>query len=201
AALNIVLDPLLILGIGGFPRLELQGAAIATVIARATTLVAALFVLHFKERMLYLKIPSAQDTFWCWKDILYVGLPAAGSNMINPISIGVITSLLAGFGAEAVAAFGVASRIESLAMIALIALSASMAPFVGQNWGAKKYARVGKALQLSFVFCVIWGLIGAAILAVSAPTLVAFFNQNPDVVRIASQYLWIVQMLPAMLPL
>lgn len=192
AALNIVLDPLLILGIGGFPRLELQGAAIATVIARATTLVAALFVLHFKERMLYLKIPSAQDTLWCWKDILYVGLPAAGSNMINPISIGVVTSMLAGFGAEAVAAFGVASRIESLAMIALIALSASMAPFVGQNWGAKKYARVGKALQLSFIFCVIWGLIGAAILAVSAPTLVAFFNQNPDVVRIASQYLWIV---------
>ncbi|MEM7716405.1 MAG: MATE family efflux transporter [Cyanobacteria bacterium P01_A01_bin.68] len=192
AALNIVLDPLLILGIGGFPRLELQGAAIATVIARATTLIAALFVLHFKERMLYLKIPSAQDTFWCWKDILYVGLPAAGSNMINPISIGVVTSLLAGFGAEAVAAFGVASRIESLAMIALIALSASMAPFVGQNWGAKKYARVGKALQLSFLFCIIWGLIGAAILAVSAPTLVNFFNQNPDVVRIASQYLWIV---------
>ncbi|BAY82427.1 MATE efflux family protein [Calothrix parasitica NIES-267] len=192
AALNIVLDPLLILGIGGFPRLELQGAAIATVIARATTLIAALFVLHFKERMLYLKIPSAQDTLWCWKDILYVGLPAAGSNMINPISIGVVTSLLAGFGVEAVAAFGVASRIESLAMIAMIALSASMAPFVGQNWGAKKYARVGKALQLSFLFCVIWGLTGAAILAVSAPTLVAFFNQNPDVVRIASQYLWIV---------
>ena len=192
AALNIVLDPLLILGIGGFPRLELQGAAIATVIARATTLVAALFVLHFKERMLYLKIPSAQDTLWCWKDILYVGLPAAGSNMINPISIGVVTSLLAGFGVEAVAAFGVASRIESLAMIAMIALSASMAPFVGQNWGAKKYARVGKALQLSFLFCLIWGLIGAAILAVSAPTLVNFFNQNPDVVRIASQYLWIV---------
>ena len=192
AALNIVLDPLLILGIGGFPRLELQGAAIATVIARATTLIAALFVLHFKERMLYLKIPSAQDTLWCWKDILYVGLPAAGSNMINPISIGVVTSLLAGFGSEAVAAFGVASRIESLAMIALIALAASMAPFVGQNWGAKKYARVGKALQLGSVFCIVWGLIGAAILAVSAPTLVNFFNQNPDVVRIASQYLRIV---------
>ncbi len=192
AAVNIALDPLLILGIGVFPRMELQGAALATVISRGTTLIAALFVLHFKEKMLYLKLPTIKDTLWCWKDILYVGLPAAASNMINPISIGVITSLLAGFGAEAVAAFGVASRLESFALIAVMALSASIAPFVGQNWGAKKYARVGKALQLSFVFCLFWGLMAAAVLAVTAPTLIAFFNPNPDIVAIASQYLWIV---------
>ncbi|MGB3639205.1 MAG: MATE family efflux transporter [Rivularia sp. (in: cyanobacteria)] len=192
AAVNIALDPLLILGIGVFPRMELQGAALATVVSRGTTLIAALFVLHFKEKMLYLKLPTIQDTLWCWKDILYVGLPAAASTMINPISIGVITSLLAGFGAEAVAAFGVASRIESFALIAVMALSSSIAPFVGQNWGAKKYARVGKALQLSFVFCLFWGLMAAAVLAVTAPTLIAFFNPNPDIVAIASQYLWIV---------
>ena len=192
AAVNIALDPLLILGIGVFPRMELQGAALATVISRGTTLIAALFVLHFKEKMLYLKLPTIKDTLWCWKDILYVGLPAAASSMINPISIGVITSLLATFGAEAVAAFGVASRIESFALIAVLALSASIAPFVGQNWGAKKYARVGKALQLSFLFCLFWGLMAAAVLAVTAPTLVAFFNQNPDIVAIASRYLWIV---------
>ncbi|MEM9926429.1 MAG: MATE family efflux transporter [Cyanobacteria bacterium P01_D01_bin.50] len=192
AGINIVLDPLLILGIGGFPRMELQGAALATVISRVVTLIAALFVLHFKERMLYLKLPSIQDTLWCWKDILYVGLPAAGSSMINPISIGIITSLLASFGAEAVAAFGVASRLESFALIAMVALSASIAPFVGQNWGAKKYARVGKALQISFLFCLFWGLMVAAILAVNAPSLVAFFNKNPDIVAIASRYLWIV---------
>lgn len=192
AAVNIALDPLLILGIGVFPRMELQGAALATVISRGTTLIAALVVLHFKEKMLYLKLPTIKDTLWCWKDILYVGLPAAASSMINPISIGVITSLLAGFGAEAVAAFGVASRIESFALIAVMALSSSIAPFVGQNWGAKKYARVGKALQLSFVFCLFWGLMATAVLAVTAPTLVAFFNPNPDIVAIASQYLWIV---------
>ena len=51
---------------------------------------------------------------------------------------------------------------------------------------------VGKALQLSFLFCLFWGLMMAAILAVAAPTLVAFFNPNPDIVAIASQYLWIV---------
>ena len=192
AGVNIALDPILILGLAGFPRLELQGAALATVIARAISLVAALLVLHFKERMLYLKPPSLQETLWCWKDILYVGLPAACSSMINPISIGVITSLLATFGAASVAAFGVASRIESFVLIALVALSASIGPFVGQNWGAKKYTRVRKALQLSFIFCIAWGGLIALTLVPSAPWLASLFNDNPDVIEIAARYLWMV---------
>ncbi len=192
AVVNIALDPILILGLAGFPRLELQGAAIATVISRAITLIAALLVLHFKERMIYLKIPSFQETLWCWKDILYVGLPAACTSMINPISIGVITSLLATFGAVSVAAFGVASRIESFVLIALAALSASIGPFVGQNWGAKKYTRVIKALQLSFIFCIAWGGIITLILFLLAPWFASLFNKNPEVIKIAAQYLWIV---------
>ncbi|MEM7555160.1 MAG: MATE family efflux transporter [Cyanobacteria bacterium P01_A01_bin.84] len=192
SVINIVLDPILILGLWGFPRLELQGAAIATVISRATTLVAALLVLHFKEKMLSLKVPSIQETLWCWKDILHVGLPAAATSMITPISIGIITSLLATFGAKTVAAFGVASRIESLGLIALVALSASIAPFVGQNWGANKYSRVRRAMQLSFIFSLLWGAIVAVILATSAQWLVSLFNKNPQVIEIAVRYLWIV---------
>ncbi|MDJ0615547.1 MAG: MATE family efflux transporter [Calothrix sp. MO_192.B10] len=192
AGINIVLDPLLILGWAGFPQLGIQGAAWATLISRATTLVASLLVLHFQERMLYLKLPSFQETLWCWKDILYVGLPAAGTSMINPISIGIITSLLASFGAESVAAFGIASRIESFFLITLTALSVSIAPFVGQNWGAKQYARVGKALRLSFLFSLCWGVAVALILVPTASLLVAQFNTDVNVVSIATLYLWIV---------
>ena len=192
AVVNIALDPVLILGLAGFPRLELQGAALATVISRATSLVAALLVLYFKERMISLRLPSLQETLWCWKDILYVGLPAAATSMINPISIGVVTSLLATFGATSVAAFGVASRIESFVLIALVALSSSIGPFVGQNWGAKKYTRVRKALQLGFICCMVWGVLMALILVPLAPWLVSLFNNNPDIIEIAVRYLWIV---------
>ncbi|NEO38475.1 MAG: hypothetical protein F6J90_19905 [Moorea sp. SIOASIH] len=72
-----------------------------------------------------------------------------------PISIGVITGLLASYGTIAVAGFGIASRVESFSQIVLIALSASIGPFVGQNWGAKKYLRVHQALRLSFLFCLL----------------------------------------------
>ncbi|MEO1620004.1 MAG: MATE family efflux transporter [Cyanobacteria bacterium J06632_3] len=192
AGFNILLDPLLIFGLAGFPELGLVGAAWATVASRAITLIAAMLVLKFKENMLSSHFPDLQETFWCWRDVLTVGLPAAGSNMINPISIGVITSLLATHGSLAVAGFGVASRVESFAMIALMALGASMGPFVGQNWGAGKVDRVEEGLKQGFFFCVGWGICMAILLAAIAPQIARIFNTDPNVVSIATQYLWIV---------
>ncbi len=192
AVVNIILDPILIFGWGAIPGLELRGAALATVIARATTLVASLWVLHFRQQMLLCRIPKLSQAWGCWKEILYVGLPAAGTNTINPISIGFITSLMASYGAERVAGFGIASRIESFAVIALMALSASIGPFVGQNWGAEKYVRVKQALRLSFMFCFIWGVLAAIILGFTAPQLATIFNRNLEVIATASLYLRLV---------
>ncbi|NET57609.1 MAG: MATE family efflux transporter [Symploca sp. SIO2E6] len=192
AAMNIALDPLLIFGLGGFPRLELQGAAIATVIARATTLLASLLFLHYRERMLCFNLPKLQVVLKSWQSILHVGLPAAGTSLITPISIGLITSIVAAYGPVAVAGFGIASRVESFALIVLLALSATIGPFVGQNWGAKKYHRVQQALGLSFLFCLLWGILVAVILAPTAPWLASVFNRNPQVVAIAATYLLIV---------
>ncbi|NER45218.1 MAG: MATE family efflux transporter [Symploca sp. SIO1A3] len=192
AGINIALDPLFIFGLGGLPRLELQGAAIATVIARATTLLASLLFLHYRERMLCFNLPKLEVVLNSWKKILHVGLPAAGTSLITPISIGLITSIIAAYGPIAVAGFGIASRVESFSLLVLLALSASISPFVGQNWGAKKYHRVHQALRLSFLFCLFWGILVAAILAPTAPWLTSLFNSNPQVVAIAASYLLIV---------
>lgn len=192
AGTNILLDPLLINGALGFPRLELQGAALATVIARAVSLVAALWVLRFKEKLLSNQIPDLKETLWCWRDILAVGLPAAAASMITPISIGVITSFLSVHGAAAVAGFGLASRVESLALIAVMALASSMGPFVGQNWGAKKINRVRLALSQGYRFCLAWGVFMALVLGIGARSLATIFNPDPNVIDIATRYFWLV---------
>ena len=192
AGFNILLDPLLIFGFWGFPEWGLVGAAWATVISRAITLIASLLVLKFKEKMLSSHFPDLAETLWCWRDILYVGLPAAGTNMIAPISVGIITSLLAVHGSVAVAGFGVASRIQSFATIVLMALASSISPFVGQNWGAKQYSRVFKALQQSYLFCLAWGVLMAIVLAAGASSIVSLFNRDPEVIAIANTYLKIV---------
>lgn len=192
AGFNILLDPLLIFGLWGLPELGLSGAALATVFSRAVTLIASLLVLKFKKDMLSSHFPDLEETLACWRDILYVGLPAAGTSMITPISIGIITSLLAVHGSVTVAGFGVASRVESFAMIVLMALAASISPFVGQNWGAGKHGRVAKALQQSYLFCLGWGVLMAVLLAAAASSIVPLFNNNEEVVAIATTYLWIV---------
>ncbi len=192
AVINIILDPLLIFGWGPFPRLEVKGAAIATVFARAISMVASLAILRYRKKMLVFRRPMIRSILNSWKDILRVGLPAAGTYAIGPVALGMITAMLATFGTPAVAAFGVAGRIESFALITLFGLSTSVAPFIGQNFGAALHHRVRKGLDMAFLFSLIWGVAAAIILAVFRKPLVGLFDDNPDVIRVASRYLLVV---------
>lgn len=192
ALLNILLDPLFIFGLGPVPALGIQGAAVASVIARASTLVLALAVLHYRMRLIAWAWPRPAQLWVSARQILHVALPAAATNMVNPIAVAVITALVARFGAPAVAGFGVATRIEAFALIPLLALTAGLGPVVGQNWGADRTARVAQALRTAAVFCVGYGLLVAALLALAAPTLGAMFDDHPETVAAAVAYLWIV---------
>lgn len=192
AGVNIILDPIFIFGLFGFPRLELAGAAIATVVSRFVTLVAALWFLHFRLKMLCFQKESLGVIVKSWGKILRIGLPASATNLITPISIGIITELIAFYGATAVASFGIASRIESFALIILMALSGSVSPFVGQNWGAKKYNRVRIALKQCFIFCLFLGFLTAAVLAGIGKPIASVFDSDFEVISTVTNYLQIV---------
>jgi len=192
AVVNTAVDPLLIFGLGPLPRLELAGAAIATVLARAVTLAIALWVLYFRDKMITLEIPAFSKIYNSWKAILYIGLPTAGARIIVPLSFGVITRLLSAYGPEAVAAFGVASKIEFFAMAVLIALSSIIGPFVGQNLGAGRHDRVNVGLRYSKSFSMVWGAAMLLALAASARIIAPLFTDNPDVISTIVLYLMIV---------
>ena len=87
AAVNILVDPLLIFGWGPLPALGLKGAALATVISRASTLVASLAFLHFHERLILFTLTSPKVMLASWRRLLSVGLPAAATNLISPLSV------------------------------------------------------------------------------------------------------------------
>jgi putative MATE family efflux protein len=189
---NIVLDPLLIFGIGPFPRLGLAGAALATVIARATTMVVALYVLGIRDGMLTAAIPKLAAVLDSWRRVLYIGLPAAATRIIVPVAIGVITNILSSFGNEAVAAFGVSSRIQFFAVAVIMALSSVIGPFVGQNCGAGLKARVERGIKLSNRFSLVWGVVLLSALALPARHIAALFNDNPAIIGGIVTYLRIV---------
>jgi len=192
AIVNTVLDPLLIFGPGPLPRLGLAGAATATVIARALSLVTAFWVLYYRDRMVTFVIPTFKAAVNSWKSILYIGLPTAGTRIIIPLSIGVVTRLMASYGPEAVAAFGVSVRIEFFAMTVLVALSSVISPFVGQNWGAGRYDRVKLGTQYSKRFSMVWGGAMLIVLALSARLIAPLFNDDPKIISTTVLYLMIV---------
>ena len=190
-AINILLDPILIFGLLGFPNLGIAGAAIATVIAQLETLIAALLYLYHADLIIF-TLHKLRGVGKAWIDILHLGIPSAAKNAIPPISLGLITSMVAFYGSEAIAAFGIASRLESLVMIAFFALSTAIGPVVGQNWGAKKFQRVDRAFSLSLRFCLFWGVLLAIILGFTASELASLFNNNLEVVEIVAKYMIIV---------
>lgn len=191
-AVNGIMDPLLIFGLGPFPRLELAGAAIATVIARASTLIVSLYVLIFRERMITFAKRKLEDILESWKRILYIGVPAAGTRIIVPVVMGIITRLLASYGPEAVAAFGVAARLEFFALAVVVALASVIGPFVGQNWGAGEYSRVQSGIRMSESFAVLWGFGMFLLLVIWAEPIASIFSDNPDVISTIVLYLRIV---------
>ena len=191
-AVNGIMDPLLIFGLGPFPRLELSGAAIATVIARASVFIVSLYVLNFREKMITFARRKLADLVQSWKRILYIGLPAAGTRIIVPVVTGVITRLLASYGPEAVAAFGVAARLEFFALAVVWALASVIGPFVGQNWGAGDYDRVRSGIRASQRFAILWGLGMCLLLVALAKPIAAIFSENPAVVASIILYLKII---------
>jgi putative MATE family efflux protein len=191
AILNVILDPIFIFGIGPVPAMGLDGAATAGLLARGAIFAGTLYLLLYKLDMVTFRKPAFAELKKSWADILHVGLPAAGTNAIVPVGLAVITAMIARFGPDAVAGFGVASRIESLVLVLYYALSAVIGPFVGQNLSAGKEDRIQLSLRLCAAFCISSGLVVALLLALLAGVLPTLFSDNEAVVSVTRLFLWI----------
>ena len=190
--INAILDPILIFGYLGAPAMGLEGAAIATAVSRALTMILSFYILIWRDKLITFKTPSWQVLAGCWGSILYIAIPSGLARLVVPIATGVITYLLAGYGEYAVAAFGVGSRIEFLASSLLFALAASIGPFVGQNIGRGHLNRVKKAVNLSNRFSMAWGFAAWGILALFARPIASVFNDSEEVIHTVQLFLWIV---------
>jgi len=188
---NVILDPILIFGLGPIPTMGLNGAATAALASRGSLCIGTLFLMYHRLDMLSFNRPNPAELKKSWVDILHVGIPAAGTNVIIPIAIGVITAMIAKYGPEAVAGFGVASRVESLMLVVFYAMSAIIGPFVGQNLSAGKSDRIFLALRLCTLFSLGFGLLVAALLALGGRWLPSLFSDSPDVIKVAALFLWI----------
>jgi putative MATE family efflux protein len=191
ALTNVVLDPILIFGWLGAPRMELAGAALSTVIAYAVAVVLGLYYLGIRLRMFSWQ--ACRHNVWSsWRAILRISIPAVGTNLIAPLSTAITTGLVAAYNAEAVAGLGVATRIEALFLVLIMGLSSIIGPFVGQNWGARRRDRVALALRHSFRFCLLWGALTTLMLWFVAEPVIRLFSDDAQVISAARTYLHLV---------
>jgi len=194
ALVNTILDPILIFGLGPFPRLEVPGAAIATVISRMITFSVALYILWKREKILSFKDASINKIINSWKDILYIGAPNALVRSIKPIGAGIITGLLANISMEAVAGFGIAIKIERFAFAIIMALATIMVPFIGQNFGARKFERIKKSVIEGYKIVTVSSIAVYLILFIFSNGIGRIFSNNVEVINVFKAYISIVSL-------
>ena len=192
AVINVILDPILIFGVGPIPAMGLNGAAMAALLARGAIFGGAVYLMRYRLDMLSFNKPDPLELRKSWIDVLHVGIPAAATNAIVPLGAAIITAMIARFGPEAVAGFGVASRVESMMLVIFYAMSSIIGPFVGQNMSAGRERRILRALWLCTVFCLGSGLVIAGILALFSDFVPGLFSDNEAVISVTKLFLWIV---------
>ncbi len=192
AVSNILLDPLLIFGLGPFPAMGVMGAAVATVFSRMIGTGVTLWIQIHREHLISFRGLTLRDLLAEWKAILYLGLPNSVVKMILPLAIGIFTAILARYGHETVAAYGVATRIEGFLLSAVHALGITAAVFVGQNLGAQRPPRVRQGVYWLNVYSVLYGLAVYALVALTGKYLGAFFSDSSQVQNKVRMYLLIV---------
>ena len=192
AVFNAILDPIFIFGFGAVPAMGLEGAAIATVISRAITMVYAGYVMIGREKMLLLQQPKIPELIDSWKGLMRVGIPVMATNVLGPIATAMLTTIVALYGSAAVAAYGIGARMEGLVLIPVLALSSGLSPFIGQNWGAHLEDRVAKGFELALKFSAAWGLFALGLLFFGGPYIAALFSEDPVVQKDIAIYLRVV---------
>jgi putative MATE family efflux protein len=185
--LNTVLDPLLILGIGPFPRLGIQGAALATLVTRAAGCLVGYRWL-VQRGLVKRAMPSLRPIL----QMAWIGLPVAAGGALFSFVYIVLTRFTSQFGTAALAALGVGHKVESLSYMACIGFGLAAATAVGQNLGAGSKERAVASGRVATMYAAaLTGLAGLAFLLVPEH-LMSVFSSDPEVIAAGTSYLRIV---------
>lgn len=193
AVINIILDPFFIFGWGPFPRMEVQGAALATLSGNVIAAIYALYIVAIRRKVIDFADMTIASIRNAWSIIGQVGLPAAGTNIIVPVATFAAVSIIGlTLGEADVAAFGVASRAELISVGLLYALSACIGAITGRNGGAGQTDRVREAFKVSYWICFVWGTLMAIVLAVFAKQIAGVFTNDQMLIDKIIPYFYIV---------
>ncbi|MBU3110267.1 MATE family efflux transporter [Clostridium lacusfryxellense] len=189
---NIILDPLLILGIGPFPKMGVPGAAVATIFAQ--TVVTIIFIYVIKKKTDYFdQISFLQKPDWNHMNkIVKFGLPVAVQSGVFTFIAMIIARILSRWGSTPIAVQSVGSQIESITWMTAGGFQTALSAFVGQNFGAKKWDRIYKGYFTALGIIAVFGTITSCLLIFLPGPIFSIFISEKEVIKDGIMYLRIL---------
>ncbi len=187
-AVNMALDPILIFGLAGAPRMGVLGAAVAT--ASAQALVAALLISYcVKDALLRHAGPFHKPAFACVREILRLSAPVVAQNLVFPLVSMIIARMVASYGDAAVGAQKVGTQIENISWMTADGYGMALNSFISQNRGAGNLHRANKGYLISFKIVSLWGIFTTLLLVLCAGPIFRIFIPQKSVLPIGVSYL------------
>lgn len=189
---NIILDPVLIFGIGPFPKMGVAGAALATITSHIVVSLCFIYLIT-KDKEEHFKIKLFREIdFKYYKTLFILGTPVALQNGLFTIFSMIMGVIVASFGPVAIAVQKVGSQIESISWNSCDGFASALSSFVGQNYGAKKIDRINQSTKYALVGVIIWGSLTTAILVFLGETIFRAFINEQEAILKGSDYLKIL---------
>lgn len=194
AILNIILDPILIFGLFGLPKMGVAGAAVATVIGQ---LAGAVFGLVFNikyNKEIHINMRRFRPNLQCIKNIYRVGVPSIVVQAIGSVMTFGMNKILVQFTSTAATVFGVYFKLNSFIFMPVFGLTNGLVPIVAYNYGAKNRRRITEAIRLSIIVAVAFMLVGAFLFLAFPGQLLGIFEASPQMLEIGIPALRIISL-------
>ena len=151
ALINLILDPIFIFGLFGFPRMEVKGAALATVLGQIGGSIIGLIINKTKNTDIEVDFKHFRLHGDILKQIFWIGLPSIVMSAISSVVIFILNAMLRAFGQSAIAAYGVMFKLQSFAFLPIIGISNAMVSIISFNYGARHVARIRRSIKLALI--------------------------------------------------
>lgn len=194
ALINIILDPILIFGLFGMPKMGIQGAAAATVLGQIVAMVLAMYFNHTKNKDVSMAFRGFKPNKRTIAVIYEVGVPSIIMQSISSVMTFGMNKILITFSETAVAVFGVYFRLQSFIFMPIFGLNNGMIPIVAYNYGSRNRKRIMETIRLSIGIAVGIMLLGLVIFQLFTPELLLMFQADNDMLSIGIPALRIISL-------
>lgn len=194
AVFNIIFDPLLIFGIGPFPRLEVAGAAVATVMGQIVAAVLAILFNHFRNHDIKLSLKGFRFDGWIVRRIYLVGAPSIIMNAIGSLMVFGMNQILLTFTKTATAVLGVYFKVQSFVFMPIYGLNNGMVPIIAYNYGARKKDRLIRTVKLGVLYAVLIMIVGLLVVQTIPDKIFLLFQADENMLSIGVPALRIISL-------